>query len=155
MSQGAPEFSFRGEFSHVLDDKGRLAVPNRFREELKKSEAPGHLIVHYRHDDGCLAFYPVERWKMVEQSVMTLETPHARDLFIRYYLAPAEDVFPDKAGRILIPAKLRTQAELTKEVVVLGSIFKFEIWDKARFAKNQVEMAAEARELLKQHNILL
>lgn len=150
-----PDFEFRGDPIHVLDDKGRLAVPNRFREELKKSREPEHMVAHFRHDDGCLAFYPVERWRLVEESVMNLETPYDRDLVIRHYLAPAEDIYLDKAGRILIPAKFRAQAELEREVVILGGLFKFEIWNQAKFACNQAEKMAEARDITKRHKIML
>ena len=104
-----------GQFSHNIDAKGRLFIPASLRKELGQTF---HITVG---QDRCLS----ARLKELSYN----EVKKLRALF-----AYAADCEPDSQGRILIPAKLREYAGLTKEVVVVGSFDRAEIWSAERWA---------------------
>lgn len=132
---------FMGEFNHSIDQKGRIIVPAKFREEL------GEEFVVTLGLDGCLFLYPDSEWsEFVEQLKHLPGNREARQLQ-RYFLAGAMTCEVDKQGRMLIPAKLREHAQLEKEVVFVGVLGKIEIWSKERWDENNdigdVEAIAE------------
>ncbi len=119
---------FRGRSAHALDAKGRLNIPARFREILR-AKYDGRLIV--TNHQSCLAAYPFEEWRSIEkQFSQFLFGPPETLTFKRYLLGAAVECLLDGQGRILIPAGLREEAGLTKDVVVSGMLNYFEIWDK-------------------------
>lgn len=115
---------FLGTYTPKLDEKGRLILPAKFREQL----APGLVIT--RAQDRCLAIYPMATFAQmtasVENAPMTVKG--VRD-FQRMLAAGASDEMPDKQGRITIPAPLRAYAGLVTDVVVVGAINRVEVWD--------------------------
>ena len=122
---------FRGRFSHSLDAKGRLSIPVRFREILK-ARSVSTLFVTNAVDH--LVVYPSDEWERVEEKVLDGSIiPHSHaEGFMRYFIASAAEVSPDSHGRILLPAHLREEAGLDREVVVLGALNYFEIWNPER-----------------------
>ncbi|MEW5723779.1 MAG: division/cell wall cluster transcriptional repressor MraZ [Thermodesulfobacteriota bacterium] len=142
---------FRGTFQHTIDAKGRLSVPNRFRDVLKANE-DSRLVVT-RGTGACLSVYPMDRWLKVEEDLDNLPAGQARDDFIRHFISPAQDVSLDKMGRMLIPVTLREEAGLDKDVVIVGAVSKFEIWDRERYARYMEESRDQALELLKTHDV--
>lgn len=113
-----------GEFVHVLDSKGRVTVPARFRAEL------GTSLVVTRGIDRCLAVYPISKWEQLAGRVNELPlTDRQARAFRRLLFASAADVSPDGQGRILIPPPLREYANLDGEVVVAGLSTHIELWD--------------------------
>lgn len=113
-----------GEFVHVLDSKGRVTVPAKFRAEL------GTSLVVTRGIDPCLAVYPISKWEQVAGRVNELPlTDRQARAFRRLLFASAADVSPDGQGRILIPPPLREYANLDGEVVVAGLSTHIELWD--------------------------
>ncbi len=122
---------FMGEYDHSIDTKGRIIVPAKFREAL------GESFVVTQGLDGCLFVYPQEEWsEFVEQLKGLPGTKEARQLQ-RYFLAGAATLEIDKQGRVLIPAKLRAQAGLEKEVKFVGVLSKVEVWSKERWEANE------------------
>ena len=119
---------FIGEYSHTIDAKGRLIIPSKFREQL------GDEFVVTAGLDGCLFIYTDEEWKKFEAKLceLPLTNPKARK-FSRFFLASACLCEVDRQGRILLPAKLRTEAHLEKDVVLAGVGSRIEIWDKSRW----------------------
>jgi MraZ protein len=119
---------FLGEYEHNLDDKGRLAVPARFREEL------GDGVVITRGFDRCLMGFPRAKWEQLAQQVsaLSLGQGDARNLR-RLLFSGAADAQLDRQGRILIPQNLREYAGLDEEVIVAGLNTHFEIWSGARW----------------------
>lgn len=117
---------FLGRHSHSIDDKGRLALPARFREEL------GAGVVVTRGFDACLLVYPIAAWQPLAERVSALSVgdPDARVLR-RMLFAHASDLQPDRQGRILLPADLRTWSGLEREAVVAGMHDYIEIWTPA------------------------
>ncbi|MAD76647.1 MAG: cell division/cell wall cluster transcriptional repressor MraZ [Rheinheimera sp.] len=122
---------FRGSVTLTLDDKGRLALPARYREILL-SENQGHLICTIDLHDPCLLLYPLADWEEIEERLKSLSSlnPQERRLQ-RLLLGNATDCDMDKNGRILVPAPLRQHAGLSKNIRLVGQLNKFEIWDEA------------------------
>jgi MraZ protein len=121
---------FRGRFDHTIDDKGRVSLPTKFREILRKFNDTVFITTF----DGCLYVYPEDEWIKFEDEIYALPTGERemRD-FQRYILAHATECTVDKQGRLLIPNSLRTVAQLEKEIVIAGRVKHFEIWNKERF----------------------
>lgn len=115
---------FLGEFSHTIDNKGRMTIPSRFRPNL----AAG--VVVTRGLDGCLALYPIDEWESLAQRVNALPITdrRARDLR-RFFFGSASESVPDRQGRILIPAYLREYADIDDEVMGVGMNTYVEIWN--------------------------
>lgn len=114
---------FMGEYNHIIDAKGRLIVPAKFREIL------GDNFVVTKGLDGCLFVYSDKEWQAFEEKLKTLPltNKNARQ-FTRFFLAGAAQVEVDKQGRILLPQVLREFAGLEKEVVLVGVASRIEIW---------------------------
>jgi MraZ protein len=115
---------FLGEFSHTIDDKGRLTIPSRFRPDV----ATG--VVVTRGLDGCLAVYPNAEWESLAAKVNALPITdrHARE-FRRFVFGSATEAMPDRQGRVLIPAFLREYAGIEGEVAIVGMNTYIEIWN--------------------------
>lgn len=123
---------FRGSFSHGFDDKGRVAIPVRFREELRAVDDDRVVITRYivGADLPCLDVYPYPVWLGLEAKIEQQERfdPKAAR-FRRFYFSEAQDCSVDKQGRILVPPRLRDYARLKKDVLFVSDIDKFQIWD--------------------------
>ena len=120
---------FTGEYRHTVDDKGRIAVPAKFRVQL------GAGAVVSRWLDACLAIHTQEGWGELATKVAALPItdPNARR-FSRLIFAGAAEVELDRQGRILLPAYLRDHIALGSEAVVVGSRDHAEIWVPATWA---------------------
>lgn len=120
-----------GQYAHNVDAKGRLFIPAKLREELG---ATFHVTIGQDH---CLSVYSEDSWKAFEERLKTMSYSQIKAL--RTVFANAADCEPDAQGRILIPAKLRDYADLKKEVVVIGSFDRVEIWNAERWAQMESE----------------
>ena len=119
---------FRGASQITLDDKGRMAIPKRYRERLD-DHADGNLVATV--DRECLLIYPLPDWEEFELKLMAVPNfnPAARRLQ-RIMMGYSKDLHMDKNGRVLLPKELRDVASLEKHAVLLGQGNKFELWDK-------------------------
>jgi len=119
---------FLGEFEHSIDEKGRVAIPARFREEL------GEGMVLTRGFDQCLQAFPRPVWQQLAQKVssLSLGSPEARNLR-RILFSNAAEVEVDRQGRILVPQNLREYAGLAEQVVITGMDTFFELWSADRW----------------------
>ncbi|MBI1971332.1 MAG: division/cell wall cluster transcriptional repressor MraZ [Candidatus Wildermuthbacteria bacterium] len=115
---------FIGEYTYSIDEKKRLAVPSKFREEL------GKRAVITRGLDQCLFLYPMKEWQTLADKLSRLPLAQ-RDArgFGRLMLSGAMEVGFDNLGRMLIPDYLKEYAKLGKKVVVAGLYNRIEIWD--------------------------
>lgn len=115
---------FLGTYTPKMDEKGRIFLPAKFRDEL----ADGLVIT--RHQERCLAIYPTATFVAMTQQVAQAPSTikQVRD-FQRMLAAGASDEVPDKQGRLTIPPMLREYAGLSKDIVVIGAINRVEIWD--------------------------
>lgn len=131
---------FMGEYNHTVDEKGRLIIPSKFREEL------GDEFVVTKGLDGCLFVYAPGEWTLLEEKLKALPlTNKDARAFVRFMLAGAAQVEPDKQGRILLPQVLRTFAGLDKDVVLIGVASRIEIWNKDKW--NDASMAGDMDEI--------
>ncbi len=114
---------FLGEFRHAIDEKGRLTLPARIREQL------GPEFVVTKGLDACLFFYPAAEWASLEARLRALPlTQKDARAFVRLFFAGAAECRSDGQGRVLLPAALRQYAGLTKEGVVVGVSSRVEVW---------------------------
>ncbi|MGO9020148.1 MAG: division/cell wall cluster transcriptional repressor MraZ [Syntrophobacteraceae bacterium] len=121
--------NFRGRSAARLDAKGRLRIPTKFREVLQNHYTDSLFISGY---GDCLVAYPPEKWEEMEAKSSNLSQvlPEHRS-FVRNFISIAEQCDFDNEGRILIPPLLRKEAHLDREVIIVGALASFEIWDKA------------------------
>ncbi len=118
---------FTGEYCHNIDAKGRLIMPSRFREEL----VGGFVIA--KGYDKCLDVYPLDEWNKFVTSLekLNVHNPDARRV-LRIFSSGAVNCEPDKQGRVVVPANLRSYGKMDdekNEVVVVGALNKIEIWN--------------------------
>src|SRR5574342_1119834 len=121
---------FLGEFTHSIDDKGRLTIPAKFREDL----AYGAVLT--RGYDKDLLLYTAEAFKRITARAETLSPtdPENRAL-LRLTFSGASEVVPDRQGRILVPPYLREYAGLENECVIVGVGNSIEIWSRDGWAQ--------------------
>jgi MraZ protein len=117
---------FLGTHSPRLDDKGRLILPAKFREQL----AAGLVVT--RGQERCLYVFPVAEFERIHEQLRQapVTSKQARD-YLRVLLSGAFDEVPDKQGRITLPTPLRSYAGLDRDVAVIGAGSRVEIWDAA------------------------
>ena len=116
---------FMGEYHHSIDNKGRMIVPSKFRDEL------GDMFIITRGLDQCLFGYPISEWELIEEKLKGLPlTKKDARAFTRFFFSGATESELDKQGRINIPAPLLQYAKLEKESVILGVSNRIEIWSK-------------------------
>ena len=123
-----PVCRFRSRSEHVLDAKGRLNIATRFRESLRSQGDERLMLTPWRN---CIRAYSLPEWEDLELALTAQGQKSPEKLkLIRYMIGGAEECVLDKQGRILLPATLREDCRIKKEVVVTGMIAYFEIWDK-------------------------
>ena len=124
---------FRGRSAARIDAKGRLRISTKFMEVLKKQYTPDALFVSRMGE--CLVAYPPEKWEEIETKAMNLSEVHPdHRSFVRRFISGVEQCEFDSQGRILIPPMLREDAHLDQEVLLVGMLHYFEIWDKEAYA---------------------
>ena len=124
---------FRSRSEHILDAKGRLNIPSRFREVLEY-QGNGQLMVTNWHK--CLKAFPVKVWERIETTLLVQgKKQPGMDSFRRYVISGVTECSLDKQGRILLPPTLRSDFDLKKDVVLNGMLDHFEIWDKTAWEK--------------------
>jgi MraZ protein len=133
---------FRGSFEYSLDDRGRVAIPAKYRLEF-----PNNLAVITPSPEGCLRVFPEAAFQeMSEAFAATSATTVAGRRVRRTFDAQAFDAELDRQGRILIPAKLRELAGLTGTVVVAGNRECLEIWSPEAWSRELERAEAESSE---------
>ncbi|MFC0188997.1 division/cell wall cluster transcriptional repressor MraZ [Fictibacillus aquaticus] len=119
---------FMGEHQHNIDEKGRMIIPAKFREEL------GSTFILTRGLDECVFVYPMDEWKVIEQKLKSLPfTKKDARAFTRFFFSGATECQLDKQGRVNIAPPLRDYAKLEKDCVVIGVSNRIEIWSKSKW----------------------
>jgi len=115
---------FLGTHSPRLDEKGRLFLPARFREELAEG------LVVTKGQERCLFVFPVQEFRRLTEALSSAPVTQktVRD-YSRVFFASASHEIPDRQGRVTIPPSLRQYAGLSKDCVVIGANTRLEIWD--------------------------
>ncbi len=117
-----------GQFSHTIDDKNRLSLPAKFRQEMGKK------VVITPGLDSCLFIFTMTEWEKISERLSVGERSMLQAdnrSFNRYLLGRAVEVEIDKVGRMLLPEYLRTRAKLTTNVTFVGVRDRVELWDEA------------------------
>lgn len=128
---------FLGTHTPRLDEKGRLFLPARFREDL----AAGLVIT--KGQERCLVIYPQEEFDRITASLRDAPTTakRVRD-YSRVLFPSASREVPDRQGRITVPPQLREYAQLTRDCTVVGVHSRVEVWDSATWERYQAEAEA-------------
>src|SRR5581483_2953769 len=116
---------FIGEYQANIDDKGRIAIPVKFRTQLKTK------VVVTRGLDNSLFLYNMDEWKKLAEKLSSLPISTANTrAFSRLMLAGAMDCEVDKQGRIIIPLYLKEFAKINKRLIIAGLYNRIEIWSE-------------------------
>ncbi|GFP76744.1 division/cell wall cluster transcriptional repressor MraZ [Clostridium fungisolvens] len=119
---------FIGEYQHGLDNKNRIIMPSKFREEL------GNKFIMTKGLDGCLYVYPLTEWKVLEEKLKSLPlTNKDARAFVRFFFSGATEIETDKQGRGVITQNLIEYAAINKEIVSIGVLTRIEIWGKEKW----------------------
>jgi MraZ protein len=131
---------FLGEYTHSIDDKGRLTIPAKFRGDL----AAG--LVLTRGFDRNLMIYPLTGWSELTERITERPQadPRMRE-FRRRVFSGAADLTPDRQGRIIIPPFLREFADVGDDAVIVGNFDYVEIWNTAAWEtqRNLIEAGTD------------
>jgi len=125
---------FRGRFEHNVDDKGRIAIPSRYRESIIDVQTCPTLVI--TNSERCLAAYPLKEWEALETKLASLPQFDPKvTAFQRYFISGAVECPIDKAGRVLLPSNLREYAAIERDCIIAGRLTKFEIWSEERWSE--------------------
>ena len=140
---------FIGEYEHSVDVKGRIIMPSKLRENI------GEKFIVTKGLDKCLFAYSKSEWTNFEEKLKTLPltNKNARD-FVRFFLSGAVECEIDKQGRFLVPANLRTYANIDKEIVIIGVGTRLEIWNKSSWTNYSSEENISADEIAENMTML-
>ncbi len=128
-----------GSFRHNIDKKGRLAIPSKMRDDLGSS----FMICRSILGEGCLCAYSLPEWAKLVEELGKL--PKAKSSNIkRYFFEGAFNVELDTQGRILLPAMLRDEADLTGEAYIIGMDSNIEIWKPERWEEKRKQYTPES-----------
>jgi MraZ protein len=140
---------FIGEYNHTIDVKGRIALPSKFRKDLKKG------VVVTKGLNNCLWVYTKDEWEELARKLSTLPISQSKNRsFVRLMLAGAMDIDLDSQGRINLPHYLIDYGNLGKRAIVAGLYNRLEIWDemiwksyKRQMEKDSTKVADSLTEL--------
>ena len=145
-SEGQLETYFAGEFAHALDEKGRLAVPAKFRARFKE----GAVVTRWMNE--CLAVFPTSEWESINAEIRKRpRTDRTVQTFVHFLVGGAHEADLDAQGRIGLPLHLRQYAGLEGDAVVVGANDRLELWEpgrwRARLAGVQTDIERDLRDL--------
>ena len=134
-----------GNYSHALDQKGRITIPSAFREAFSEP-----FTIGFNNDFSAMAFYPAEKWV---KKCAELEKINESDVSGMNYVRLIRSFSfanqtADSQGRVLLPASLRQQTGIEKAVVLVGMGSYIELWDEARFSDRFDSARASVSELM-------
>ncbi len=119
---------FSGKYEYTIDDKGRLSIPAKFRDNLLSHDAPA--LVLTTNLDGCIVAYPGKEWEALQERIEQSGAAQKKDAknALRIFYSGATECPIDRLGRILVPQTLRIHGAIKKNVVIVGMNKKIEIW---------------------------
>jgi len=133
---------FLGTYEHRIDDRGRIAIPAKFREELKAG------LVLAQGFDRCINVYPLKMWQEIaEKHTTPLIAKEKLRRISRFIYSPAFTEELDRLGRILLPAPLRHYADIKDVVVIAGVNTSVEIWSKEQWDTEKALMDEQGWQL--------
>jgi MraZ protein len=141
---------FSGEYRFSLDSKKRINIPSGIRKMLSP-ESDGALIFT-RGFEGCVYVFPNDEWKRLTKKLNTLDSFNVRVRdFIRLFVGPAYKAVMDNQGRVLLPDNILQMAKIEREILLLGSLNKWELWNPSIYQgymqQNNPSIEALAQEI--------
>ena len=133
------EFSvmYIGEYKYTLDDKNRVFIPPKLREDL------GERFIVCKGAGEFLNLYSLNEWAVFEQKINSLPQIDSHDLKI-FFFAGANEVKPDSQGRIVIPQNLKSHAGLTRDVSINGNSNTAQIWDLGKWTDHSASITVDS-----------
>lgn len=131
-----------GEYQHSVDEKGRVALPAKFRKSLTEG------VVVTKGLDPCLHIYPLEQWRRFVEKITQL--PSNKLDFVRLMLSQANHSDIDSQGRILIPAALLDKAGIRQKTVIVGLHTRGELWADSEWQKYKLRMEENTESIAKE-----
>ena len=129
---------FAGSHQLSIDDKGRLAIPARFRAQLEGSN-----VFVTRAHKACLEVYPAAEFQRIAGEIENLADQRRADVLKEVFIGHAVETEVDKQGRMLLPQLLRKYASLDGRVMVVGQIKRFDIWSESSWNKKGAQSEAD------------
>jgi MraZ protein len=126
--------SFKGSYTHSVDEKGRLNLPAKLRKYVSPDNNDTYVVT--RGFELCLFVYPLDEWTKVEARLRELSNynPEHR-MFLRNLLEMANEVQLDSQARLMVPSDLREYAKIRGDVRIIGTLDKIELWDPSLYEK--------------------
>lgn len=126
--------AFRGSYTHTIDHKGRVSIPARYRRQL--SGDADETFVVLRGLDTCIALYPADEFRHLDERLRARSfSDETNRRYQRMMLFDSRDETLDAQGRVALPPRLVTHAQLSKDVLVVGMLDHLEIWNPDLFQK--------------------
>ena len=127
---------FYGQYTIVMDEKGRIALPAKLRVTFRSEKKTWDSFMLTKGLDGCLALYPSKQWELILSRLNTLDfTRKDFRYFSRRLYSAAVPITLDRQGRMLIPPKLQEEAGLEREILVIGANNWIELWNPEHYGK--------------------
>lgn len=136
---------FAGSYQLTIDDKGRLAIPARFRQHLSAQFESGQQVVITKGPDPCLQVYTVQAFQVITQQIKDMEDQLLAEVLKFAFVGLAVETEVDKQWRVSLPLMLRRQAQLESSAVLVGQIDRLDLWSEALWT----ERLSEIQPLLK------
>lgn len=124
-----------GEYQHAVDEKGRIALPAKFRKSLTEG------VVVTKGLDPCLHLYPIDQWRRFAEKITQLPTNKLG--FVRMMLSQASHCDIDSQGRILVPSALLEKAGIKHRAIIVGLHIRGELWSEERWQEYLAKMENE------------
>lgn len=141
--EGQLENVFAGEYAHSLDEKGRLAIPAKFRPRFRE----GAVVTRWVGE--CLAIFPSAEWASINAEISRRpRTDPSVQQFVHFLVAGAHEAEPDAQGRIVVPSHLRQYAGLQGEALVIGASRNLEVWEPGRWRARLTQVESSIGEKL-------
>jgi len=123
---------FKGNFTFSIDSKGRLSIPAKLRKYVKPEA--NNTFVFTKGIEKCIWVYPLDQWQVFEERLQKLNPANKEEALIRRrFLQYASEETLDAQNRLVIPKDLAQYAGIEKEVFILGSLEKFELWNTEEY----------------------
>ena len=136
---------FAGSYSLAVDEKGRIAIPARYRQEL--GDEGGTQLVVTMGRKPCLEIYKADHFQVIAKEIQELEDRRAADILRERFIGLAHDVEADRQGRMVLPPMLRKRARLNGSAVMMGQIRYLTVWSEEEWTRlfgDSAEQAADA-----------
>ena len=137
---------FSGSHQLTIDEKGRIAIPARYRQPL--AESCGGQLMITRGPKPCLELYPRHEFERLAHDIDSMEDREQADLLMEAFIGSASEAEIDKQGRVLLPPILRRKIGLNGSAVLMGQLRRFDLWPEDHWNERFGEPDAERIEQL-------